>query len=144
LFFIILLSLLALPGTNLFVGEFLILLGAFEASWVYALIGVIGVILGAAYLLWWFERSLFAPAPSPHPAAVQSAPGDLTRLELAVALPLVLLIFWVGLYPAPFLRVINPSIAAVAQRIQEAAPVTASLEQPDHLRTVAVGNEERP
>lgn len=144
LFFIILLSLLALPGTNLFIGEFLILLGAFETSWFYAVVGVIGVILGAAYLLWWFERSLFAPGASPHPAAVHHAPGDLTRLELAVALPLVLLIFWVGLYPAPFLRVINPSIAAVAQRLQEAAPVIATIEKPDQLSMSAAGRGERP
>ena len=117
--FIILLSMLGLPSTNLFVSEFLILLGAFEAHWSYALIGVLGIILGAAYLLWWFERAMFGPAPTASPAPSGNPPTtDLTRQELAVAVPLVALIFWIGLYPAPFLRVINPSISAVVERLQ--------------------------
>jgi len=113
LLLIVLLSMLGLPGTNLFIGEFLILLGAFEAHWLYAAIGVIGVVLGAAYLLWWAERAVFGVVPQ------EAQPvTDLTIRELAVALPLVALVFWIGLYPAPFLRVINPSISAVTARLQ--------------------------
>jgi NADH-quinone oxidoreductase subunit M len=110
---IALLSMLALPGTNLFIGEFLILLGAFEAHWLYAVVGVIGVVLGAAYLLWWYERAIFNGSP-----ASQAPVADLTRRELAVVVPLTLLIFWIGLYPGPLLRVINPSISAVVERLQ--------------------------
>jgi NADH-quinone oxidoreductase subunit M len=118
---IVLLSMLALPGTNLFVGEFLILLGAFEAHWLYATIGVIGVVIGAAYLLWWYERAIFGPAAAP---STQQGPiADLTRRELAVVVPLVILIFWIGLYPAPLLRVINPSISAVVERLHGAVAV---------------------
>jgi NADH-quinone oxidoreductase subunit M len=110
---IVLLSMLGLPGTNLFIGEFLILLGAFEAHWLYAAIGVIGVVIGAAYLLWWSERAVFGVIPQ----TAKPVP-DMTRRELAVALPLIILVFWIGLYPAPFLRVINPSISAIAERLQ--------------------------
>ena len=52
---------IGLPGTNGFVGEFLILLGAFQASWVYGSIAVLGVILSAAYFLWYYERAMFGP-----------------------------------------------------------------------------------
>ncbi len=113
LLLIVLLSMLGLPGTNLFIGEFLILLGAFEAHWLYATVGVIGVVLGAAYLLWWAERAIFGVVPQ-----TAKPVADLTKRELAVVLPLVALIFWIGLYPAPFLRVINPSISAVVERLQ--------------------------
>lgn len=117
---IVLLSMLGLPGTNLFIGEFLILLGAFEAHWLYAAVGVIGVILGAAYLLWWSERAVFGVAPQ-----TAQPVTDLTRRELAVILPLVALVFWIGLYPAPFLRVINPSISAIAERLHTQAGVAS-------------------
>jgi NADH-quinone oxidoreductase subunit M len=116
--FIILFSMLGLPGTNLFIGEFLILLGAFQSWWLYAVIGVLGIILGAAYLLWWAERAMFGQAAPSSVSAHGPAAGDLTGRELVIALPLVIFIFWIGLYPAPFLRVINPSIAAVVQRLQ--------------------------
>ena len=123
---ITLLSMLALPGTNLFVGEFLILLGAFEAHWLYAAIGVIGVILGAAYLLWWYERAIFGSQGTVAPPAQP----DLTRRELAVVVPLVLLIFWIGLYPGPLLKVINPSISAVVERLQGSVGTTTLALKP--------------
>jgi len=142
LLLIVLLSMLGLPGTNLFIGEFLILLGAFEAHWLYAAVGVIGVVLGAAYLLWWSERAIFGLPPrglGASPTEKQSFSGipsphgpphlitaDLTGRELAVALPLVALVFWIGLYPAPLLRVINPSISAIAARLHT-QPVVAEL-----------------
>src|SRR2546427_506103 len=60
------LAYIGLPGTNGFVGEFLILLGAFRAHWALAAVGVLGVILGAAYFLWYYERAFFGPAaPGP-------------------------------------------------------------------------------
>jgi len=138
---IVLLSMLGLPGTNLFIGEFLILLGAFEAHWLYAAIGVIGVVLGAAYLLWWAERAIFGKATrgvgaseddvsTPHgPPHLMNA--DLTRRELAVLVPLVILVFWIGLYPAPFLRIINPSISAIAERLQTQSVIAGGAEPTD-------------
>lgn len=116
---IIVLSSIGLPGTNGFIGEFLILLGAFKAHWAYAAVGVLGVILGAAYLLWFYERAIFGKVTR----AENERLPDLNARELAVALPLVALIFWIGLYPSPFLHRINGSVEALHARLH---PQTAT------------------
>jgi len=138
---IVLFSMLGLPGTNLFIGEFLILLGAFEANWFYAAVGVIGVVLGAAYLLWWSERAVFGVVPQSAQQTAQPV-ADLSKRELAVALPLVALVFWIGLYPAPFLRVINPSISAVAERLHAAQPVMAEAAPSDAAQAAPLHDAE--
>jgi NADH-quinone oxidoreductase subunit M len=119
---IVVLSSIGLPGTNGFIGEFLILLGAFKAHWIYAAFGVLGVILGAAYLLWFYERAIFGKVINPANQGLR----DLSGRELAVALPLVALIFWIGLYPSPFLHRINGSVAALHARLNPAAAASAS------------------
>jgi NADH-quinone oxidoreductase subunit M len=119
---IIVLSSIGLPGTNGFIGEFLILLGAFKAHWIYAAFGVLGVILGAAYLLWFYERAIFGKVINPANQSLR----DLSGRELAVALPLVVLIFWIGLYPSPFLHRINGSVAALHARLNPPAVASAS------------------
>jgi NADH-quinone oxidoreductase subunit M len=116
---IIVLSSIGLPGTNGFIGEFLILFGAFKAHWIYGAIGVLGVILGAAYLLWFYERAIFGKVTKPENERLP----DLNARELAVALPLVALIFWIGLYPSPFLHRINGSVEALHARLH---PATAT------------------
>ena len=60
-FLIIGMASIGLPGTNGFIGEFLILLGAFQAHWVYGVVAVSGVIFAAAYFLWYYERAIFGP-----------------------------------------------------------------------------------
>jgi NADH-quinone oxidoreductase subunit M len=116
---IIVLSSIGLPGTNGFIGEFLILFGAFKVHWIYGAIGVLGVILGAAYLLWFYERAIFGKVTKPENERLP----DLNARELAVALPLVALIFWIGLYPSPFLHRINGSVEALHARLH---PTTAT------------------
>lgn len=101
-FFIITLSSIAVPMTNGFVGEFLILLGTFEAQPVFAVFAVSGVILGAAYMLWMFKRVFFGEAgelvrDEKHPL------HDLNAREIAVLSPLVVMVFWMGLFPNHFL-----------------------------------------
>lgn len=120
---------IGLPGTNGFVGEFLILLGAFEANWIYGAVAVTGVIIGAAYFLWYYERAMFGPV-SPSAAGAQglSDPGDLTKREWLIAVALSVMIFWIGIYPSPFLRIINPSVQALVNRLEGG---TAVAEQPD-------------
>jgi len=118
-FFIILLSSLALPGTNIFIGEFLILWGAFMSSWWYGAFGVMGVILAAAYLIWYFERSIFGPLKRVDLGPIQ----DLGKREFAVSLVLVVLIFWIGVFPSPVLRIINGSVGALTVRLQGQSPV---------------------
>lgn len=117
-FLIIGLASIGLPGTNGFVGEFLILLGAFKAHWEYAVVAVAGVIFGAAYFLWYYERAMFGPL-----AEGVQALTDLTGRELVIALSLSIMIFWIGIYPAPFLNMMNGSVEAIVQRLERGAVV---------------------
>jgi NADH-quinone oxidoreductase subunit M len=97
LFFV--LSNVALPGTNSFIGEILILYGVVGTNiWVGALLGL-SIILSVMYMLRWMQRVYFG-VPSPR----QEGWGDIRWRHLAIVLPLIFLILWVGLYPAPFLK----------------------------------------
>jgi NADH-quinone oxidoreductase subunit M len=125
-FLIMVLSSIGLPGTNGFIGEFLILLGAFKAHWIYGAIGVLGVILGAAYMLWFYERAVFGAVTKP----VNERLPDLGRRELAIALPLVALVFWIGVYPAPFLHRINGSVESLHARLQPKGALSATIGLP--------------
>jgi len=121
---IVALASIGLPGTSGFIGEFLILLGAFEAYWVYAAIGVVGIILGAAYMLWMYEQAIFGKTDEAKVKGLK----DFNLREWVVGTILVILIFWVGIYPAPFLNVMNGSIEGLVQRLQQGAvaPVAES------------------
>lgn len=105
---------IGLPGTNGFVGEFLVLLGAFKAKWVYGAIAVTGVIFGAAYFLWYYERSMMGPLTK---GPGQAMP-DLHARETAIAVSLCVMILWIGLYPSPFLRMMNGSVQALVDRLE--------------------------
>ncbi len=99
------LSSLGLPGTNSFVGEFLVLLGTFIARPAYAVVASLGVILAAVYMLWMVQRVAFGeanPKNNRHP--------DLDFRELATVVPLVLAVFWIGVYPGPLLDVLHTSV----------------------------------
>jgi NADH-quinone oxidoreductase subunit M len=117
---------IGLPGTNGFVGEFLVLLGAFKAHWLYGAIAVTGVIFGAAYFLWYYERAILGPVGK----AVRESIGDLHLRETVIALSLSIMILWIGLYPAPFLRMMNGSVQALVDRIEHGR--VAVLEGPGH------------
>ncbi len=104
---------IGLPGTNGFIGEFLILLGAFHATWWYGAIAVTGVIFGAAYFLWYYERSILGPLGK---GLSQSVP-DLKMGELVISVSLSIMILWIGLYPSPFLRMMNGSVQALVDRL---------------------------
>jgi NADH-quinone oxidoreductase subunit M len=93
-------SSIGVPGTNGFVGEFLVLIGAYRTEPVMAVIATTVVIISAAYLLWAIQRILFNPLDK---AENEHIP-DLNRRELAVMLPLIACIVWLGVYPAPVLR----------------------------------------
>jgi len=101
-FFIITLSSIAVPMTNGFIGEFLILLGAYKSAPVWGYLGVTGVVLGAVYMLWMFKRVFFGPKGElvkneHHPLK------DLSFREIAVMAPLLIAVFVMGLYPSLFL-----------------------------------------
>lgn len=101
-FFIITLSSIAVPMTNGFVGEFLILLGTFEAQPIFAVFAVSGVILGAAYMLWMFKRVFFGE-PGELVKDEKHPLHDLSLREITVLSPLVVMVFWMGLFPNHFL-----------------------------------------
>jgi NADH-quinone oxidoreductase subunit M len=118
IFIIVTLSSIGLPGSNGFVGEFLILLGAFKAARPHAILAATGVVLGAVYMLWAAQRVLFGPLDKD---ANRDLP-DLSRRELAVLLPLVALIVLMGVWPRPFIdrmhAAVGDLVAHVEQRIE--------------------------
>ncbi|MCP9446957.1 MAG: NADH-quinone oxidoreductase subunit M [Nitrospira sp.] len=123
-FLIIGLASIGLPGTNGFVGEFLILMGAFKARWWIGAIAVLGVIFGAAYVLWYYERAMLGPAGK----AVKSTMSDLQFREIIIASALSVMIVWIGLYPSPFLRIMNGSVQALVDRLNHGT--VAAFEPP--------------
>jgi len=105
-FMIVTLSSIGLPGLNGFVGEFLILLGAFQKNVPLAVLAASGVILAAVYMLWMFKRALFGPLDKEENRSL----ADLTPREIATLVPLVVLIVWIGVYPQTFLRKMDRSV----------------------------------
>src|SRR6185369_12750120 len=129
-FLIVMLSSVGLPGLNGFVGEFLILLGAFETSHVAAAVGTVGIILGAVYMLWMFQRVMFGPLDKPENEALH----DLSSRELAVFAPILVLIVVMGVYPQPFLSRMEPAVQKYVARIQQKI---ASAPHDDAVRLAA-------
>jgi NADH-quinone oxidoreductase subunit M len=114
---LVMLASAGLPGLNGFVGEFLILLGSFRA-WPWATtVATSGVVLGALYLLWMYQRVVFGPIVHDENRAL----ADLSGRELAVIVPVIALCVVMGLYPAPFLSRIEPSVDRILARFQ---PIT--------------------
>jgi NADH-quinone oxidoreductase subunit M len=106
LFLVVTLSSIGLPGTNGFIGEFLVLLGAFQANPVWAIIAASGVILSAVYMLWMYQRVFFGPITHEENGKL----NDLTGRERLVFAPLILLIFWIGVFPQPILDRAQPTL----------------------------------
>jgi len=123
-FMIVTLSSIGLPFTNGFVGEFLILLGTFASNKVYAILGATGVILAACYMLWMLQRVIFGKITKPENENLK----DLDGREKLVLIPLVILIFWIGIYPKPFLRRMEPAVNDILSRIEQAKVKLAEME----------------
>jgi len=103
-----------LPGTSGFVGEFLVILASFNASFWYSALAAVTLVLGAAYTLWLVKRVIFGPVTSPRVAALE----DLNGREFVVLSALALAVLVVGVWPAPLLKVMQPTIHhLVAQAI---------------------------
>jgi NADH-quinone oxidoreductase subunit M len=119
------LSSLGLPGTNSFVGEFLVLVGTFFSSKPVAAVAALGIILAAAYLLWMVQRVAFG-SPAAH--AGGGLP-DLTLREMAILSPLVVLVFWIGLFPNPVLTPMHASVNHLVQHVDERIHVREARER---------------
>jgi NADH-quinone oxidoreductase subunit M len=132
------LSSLGLPLLNGFIGEFTILRGTYEVSIKYTAWAVIGIVLGAAYLLWLYQRVMFGPVTNP---ANEHLP-DLNAREYATLIPLVILAFWIGIYPKPLFRVLERPVQQIVEQVNPgyygaeraaapaAAPAPADVAQP--------------
>src|SRR5215471_18247056 len=108
-------SSIGLPGLNGFVGEFLILVGVFKTSRTYAAFAVLGIVLGAAYMLWLYQRTMFGTPDTPEN---QNMP-DMNYREIGYMLPLVILMFWIGLYPRPYLNLMQPTVQHYVTQMKE-------------------------
>src|SRR5690348_12394847 len=115
---IMFLSSMGLPLLNGFVGEFTILQGTFVESKAWAAWAVPGVVLAAAYLLWLYQRVFFGPVNNPKNEKLL----DLTPREVATFVPLLIMAFWIGLYPKPFFRILEQPVNNLVATVNGATP----------------------
>jgi len=125
LFMIFTLSSLGLPGTNSFVGEILVLIGAFITHPPYAVIAALGIILSAVYLLWMIQRVALGKITRPALEGLK----DLGFREAITLVPLAILVFWIGIYPAPFLDVMHVTVDHLLGQMQREALTASSLRE---------------
>jgi NADH-quinone oxidoreductase subunit M len=126
------LSSLGLPGTNSFVGEFMVLAGTFLMNKPAAALASLGIILAAAYMLWMVQRVAFG-VPS---HAMLPKLQDLTPREMAILAPLVVLVFAIGLFPNPLLTRMHASVGKVIARTAPPAPATATPQPEPFIQPV--------
>jgi NADH-quinone oxidoreductase subunit M len=113
IFLIAALSSMGMPPLNGFVGEITILQGAYQMSFNWAFWGVVGIALGAAYLLWLFQRTMLGELSEKNARL-----HDLSMREVAVFAPLIAWAFWIGLNPQPFFRVLERPVAQIVERVR--------------------------
>ena len=119
LFFLIFtMASVGLPGTSGFVGEFLALVGAYKASSWVAFVATTGIILGAAYMLYLYARMIYGKAAGEDTLAMP----DLNKREIAMFVPIVVVVFWMGIYPESFLKTMRRDVGAIVARIERANP----------------------
>ncbi len=120
------LSSIGLPLLNGFIGEFLILIGAFRWNYIYSALGATGMILGAIYMLWAYQRVMFGPLENSENKALR----DLSLREIMVFLPIVLMFFVMGVYPKPFLSRMEPTVEALLKSKFEQPVALKEINQP--------------
>ena len=113
-FLIITLSSMGMPVTNGFIGELFVLIGAFKSNWFYSIVVVIGVLLGAVYLLWLFQRVFLGNF-------VYHGEGSLKDLgwrERIVTIPFIIMVFWIGIFPGPVLQTMDASLNSLIKQVE--------------------------
>jgi len=120
------LSSIGLPLLNGFIGEFLILLGAFRWNYIYSALGATGMILGAIYMLWAYQRVMFGPLENSENKFLR----DLSLREVMVFLPIVVMFFVMGVYPKPFLSRMEPTVEALLKTKFERPVALKEVNQP--------------
>ncbi len=121
IFLICILSSIGLPGLNGFVGEILCLFGIFKTNKILAILGVTTVILSAAYLLWMFQRVMQGPIKNKNILSFK----DINKREIAYMLPIIVFIFFMGVYPRPFLSKMEASVDHLVSRLNQRTKIFA-------------------
>jgi NADH-quinone oxidoreductase subunit M len=116
-FMVFMLGAVGLPGTSGFVGEFLALIGTYQVDRLATVLATSGIILSATYMLWLYRRVIFGPLEKEDLKSIL----DLNAREIAIFAPLVLVVLWMGIYPASFLDGIATSVQALVGQMQTAA-----------------------
>jgi NADH-quinone oxidoreductase subunit M len=137
-YLIVTLSSLGMPLLNGFIGEFTILRGVFEVRWQWAAWGVLGVILGAAYLLWLYQRVMFGSVTNP---ANEHLP-DLNGREYGTLIPLVVLAFWIGIYPAPLFHVLEQPVHRLVEAVHPGYYAVPEAQPPASSPASSGGNSQ--
>ncbi len=122
-FMVFTLGSVGLPGTSGFVGEFLVLVGAFQVNTWLALLATTGIVLGAAYMLYLYRRVIFGALTKEDLKTIV----DLNRREIAVFAPLVAATLWMGIWPEPFLDVMHASVANLIENYRVALESPGAL-----------------
>ena len=122
---IITLSSIGLPGTNGFIGEFAILLGAFQYAKVYAVFASVGIILGAGYMLWLYQRVAFGTITNPQNENL----ADMNLREVVAVLPLVALVFIIGVYPNAAFNIMHASVENLIRHVNTKAQIVPAVAQ---------------
>ena len=115
-----------MPGLNGFIGEFTILRGALEVNFGWAAFAALGIILGAAYLLWLFQRVMLGPITNPKNEDIR----DMNLREILVMAPLIAGCFWIGLYPKPCFEILEAPTAKLVERLDPDYYSRNGLENP--------------
>ena len=113
-FLIMTMSSIGLPVLNGFIGEFMILQGALQENLWWAVAGASGIVLGAAYMLWLYQRMMFGKLDNP---ANEKLP-DMNLRELVTLVPLIILAFWIGIYPAPFFKALDGPVNKIVETVR--------------------------
>ncbi|VAX26165.1 NADH-ubiquinone oxidoreductase chain M [hydrothermal vent metagenome] len=136
IFMIVTLSSIGLPGLNGFIGEFLILLGTWQANPIYAAIATSGVIWAAVYMLWMFQRVMFGKITNPKNEKLK----DMNLREIIYFSPLIFFIFFIGVYPKPFLDRIEPSVVHLVDQMNSAKAKVETMEAPKGVTMKKTGS----
>ena len=128
-FMIFTLSSIGLPGLNGFIGEFLILLGSFGKFTWYTVFAASGVIFAAVYMLWMFQRVMFGEVTNPKNLVLK----DIDSREIAVLVPLLIFVVWIGVYPNTFLRPMEPSVKNFLQHVEKKRASIIAMEEAGKL-----------
>jgi NADH-quinone oxidoreductase subunit M len=114
-FLICMLSSVGLPGLNGFIGEILCIFGIFKANKLLAILGISTIILAAGYLLWMFQRVMQGPITNEKILSFK----DINKREIVYLVPIVIMMFWMGIYPKPFLRKMDSSVTHLLNRVNK-------------------------